>query len=153
MELFSHLHPMVVHFPVALLALYSILEIANFFKTSDFLNKSVNIILILGVAGLVSGVLTGNLEKQSAESLMKNANKSIHTAIEDHEDMANITVWYFTALLFVRLYFSLKKKMTKKIKILFVIFSITGFVLIFATADYGGKLVYRYGVGTEIFSK
>ena len=153
MELFSHLHPMVIHFPVALLALYSVLEIVNIFKPSDYLDKSVNIILILGVVGLVSGVLTGNMEKQSAELIMKNSDKTIQSAIEDHEDMANFTVWYFTALVFSRLYFSIKKKMTKKLKILFAIFSITGFVLIFTTADYGGKLVYKFGVGTEIFQK
>ena len=153
MELFSHLHPMVIHFPVALLALYSVLEIVNIFKPSDYLDKSVNIILILGVVGLVSGVLTGNMEKQSAELIMKNSDKTIQSAIEDHEDMANFTVWYFTALVFSRLYFSIKKKMTKKFKILFAIFSITGFVLIFTTADYGGKLVYKFGVGTEIFQK
>jgi uncharacterized membrane protein len=48
---------------------------------------------------------------------------------------------------------TIKKKLSRKIKLLYVIFSIIGFVIIFTASGYGAKLVYKYGVGTEIFQK
>jgi uncharacterized membrane protein len=47
----------------------------------------------------------------------------------------------------------LKKKFNGGIKYLFLVLSIIGVFIIYRAADLGGKLVFKYGAGTDILKK
>jgi uncharacterized membrane protein len=57
---------------------------------------------------------------------------------------------YFFALLIVRTFLAVKNKFVDKIKIIFVILAIVGCYFVYETGEHGGKLVYKYGIGTDI---
>ena len=63
---------------------------------------------------------------------------------------ATITLWYFTGLLVFRTYLVLKKKLKGTLQYLLVLLAVVGAFFIYETADYGGKLVFNHGVGTEM---
>lgn len=150
MDSLSQLHPQVVHFPIALFMVYVLLEILGVFIKKDFLSKAAHLILFLGVLGAVAAVLTGNSAQDAAHLLSKSGVSIPLQAIGEHEDYANFIMWFFAGLLVLRTYVVLKKKFTPVIKYIFVILSLLGAFLVYRTGYLGGKLVYKYGVGTEL---
>ncbi|RJP60933.1 MAG: DUF2231 domain-containing protein [Ignavibacteriales bacterium] len=147
MEFLAELHPQIVHFPIAILILYSVLEIIGILFNNEFLQKTSFLLLVIGVVSAVGAVLTGN---QAAEFAKLNSDLPIATLIEDHETYATITLWYYFAILILRTYLTLKKKFEGLLKFIFIPLVLIGCYLIYETGEHGGKLVYEYGIGTSI---
>lgn len=148
MESWPYLHGQIVHFPIALLLAYVFFEILGIVSKKEFFSKTAHWLLLLGTAALVFAVLTGNQAEHLARKLHKEI--AVINAIEDHENFANITLWYFAALLVIRTMLVIKKKFTGYLKYSFIVLSLVGAFLIFETGLHGGKLVYDYGVGTSV---
>ena len=148
MEFLSQLHPLVVHFPIVFFFSYIFLEIANSFLKNKHIEKIVLSLLILGIIGGLVSVLTGN---QAFQYLSQNSSLTQYNSyvIEKHEYYASITIWYFLAVLILKLYFKIKKKIDTRLHYIFVIFALGGSVLLYKTAEWGGILVYKFGIGTE----
>ncbi len=150
MEFLAALHPKITHFPIVLLLSYVVLEIISAFSKKEIFSKAAHITLLLGVLTAFLAVLTGNQAVEVADKL-KEAGASIPSGvIEKHEDFANLTIWYFTAVLVFRTYLVLKKKFTTNYKYIFIILALAGSYFLYKAGEYGGKLVYKYGVGTEL---
>ncbi len=149
MEFLSQLHPLIVHFPIAFFYLYIILELINFFFKKRDLHKIILLFLIIGVIGGIISVLTGN---QAFQYLSESPSLNLYHfyLIEKHEYFASITIWYFLAVLVLKLYFLLKKKNDTRLHYIFIIFAFGGSVLLYKTAEWGGRLVYKFGIGTEL---
>lgn len=150
MEFLAQLHPKIVHFPIALLSTYVLLEIIGVVFKRDFFSKTAHLILLLGVLGALAAVLTGNQAEDVAHLWLKQGANINVNAIENHSTYANITLWFFAALLVLRTFAVLKKKFTGYIKYAFVVLAIIGFLFIYQTGKLGGKLVYDYGTGTQL---
>ncbi len=151
MEILSNLHPKVVHFSVSMFVIYFVFELMGFILRKDYLYKSSYILLILGIVSAILSVLTGN---QAYESVISSiTKKEIYKLIEQHQDYANFTVWYFTALAFIRTYLLIKKKFFRKYQLIFVLLSFIAVIIVLLTAHYGGELVFKYGIGTKLFGK
>jgi len=150
MESLASLHPIVIHFPIVLFIIYALFETIGAFSKNDFFSKAAHIILFLGVLGAIAAVLTGN----QAESLMsqwenQGAIIQLH-AIGEHEELANTTLWMFIGILVLRTVLVLKKKFTGYIKYIFVVLALVGCYFLYETGEHGGKLVYKYGLGTDL---
>lgn len=150
MEFLAGLHPEIVHFPIALLVIYSVLEIIGVFSSKDFFSNAGYLILILGIITAVGAVLTGNQAEEIAEIWEENGALIPYGAISEHENYATITLWYYLILAVFRTYFLVKKKFNNTIKYAFIILSIGGVILLYETAKEGGKLVYEHGIGTDL---
>ncbi|MCL5027645.1 MAG: DUF2231 domain-containing protein [Bacteroidetes bacterium] len=150
MEFLSTLHPKIVHFPIALFVVYALLEIIGSFVKKDFFSKTAHLILFLGVLGAVAAVLTGNSAEDAARALSKAGVSISIQSIGDHSDFANFTLWYFAGLLVLRTYIVLRKKFSGSIKYFFIVLSLVGVFLVYQTGELGGKLVYKYGIGTNL---
>lgn len=150
MQAVADLHPIVIHFPIVFLVVYSALSIISFFIKNRLFDFYLLLILVAGIVSAIIAVLTGNLAYQNLLELglLSEIHKSI---IEKHEYYATITLWYFLLIVIIHFYFYIKKKKEIIWRILFIIFGIVGFIIIFKTAEYGGSLVYNYGIGTEMF--
>jgi uncharacterized membrane protein len=143
-------HPRFVHFPIALLSTYVLLEIIGVVFKKEFFSKAAHLILFLGVLGALVAVITGNMAEEVAEMWEDKGAIIPFGAMLEHQKWATITVWYFAAVLVLRTVAVLKKKFVGWFMYGFLILAIVGSYLVYETGDHGGKLVYKYGVGTEL---
>lgn len=149
MEYLGELHKLAVHFPIALLLTYCLLEIIGMFFKNDFISKAAFLILLLGIIGAIFAVLTGN----QAEKLWDLWNPASREILNEHEKYATILLWYFTLLLGFRTHLVLKKKFFGKTRLFFIPLILFGAFLIFKTGEEGGEMVYEHGVGVETINK
>lgn len=152
-ENLAGLHPMIVHFPIVLFVSYILVEVSNLFFKQSIVDAVNFIILLAGVLFSVVAVLTGNQAHNAALHILQSKPAEIVKVLELHETMATISLWLFTAILFLRYYLFSKNKLTQKWKILISIIAFFGVVFIYQTAFLGGKLVFDFGVGTKFFTK
>jgi len=145
MEFLTDLHPKVVHFPIALLVTYSFLEVIGIVFNKKLFTQSAYILLIIGIIGIFISVLTGN---QAFEDY-QHWNEASSNIFNLHQFYANITTWFFVFVAALRTFFLVKKKFCGVFKYLFILFAIIGIFFIYKTAEYGGELINKFGVGTE----
>ncbi|MBK8943818.1 MAG: DUF2231 domain-containing protein [Ignavibacteriae bacterium] len=151
MEFLADKHPLVIHFPIAFLIFYTFMEILSQFLKNDLSKKITYLFLLFGVWGGIAAVLTGNMEFQLITQ-NKTISENIIYEISEHEFYATLTMWFFFILLIVKTYLILKKKNQSKFSFLFIIFAVIGFYLIYNTSKIGGRLVYEFGIGTNLIN-
>ena len=133
-------HPFLVHFPVALLTLSLLMEIAAVLRRAEELSRVGWWCQLWGTLGLAAGVATGLL-----------AEKSIHVApivrpfIDRHKEFAFISMALFAALLLWRA--GARGKLPPGYAGLFILLYAGGILVLWAGAWYGGEMVYRFGLG------
>lgn len=150
MEFLSQLHPQIVHFPIAFMVIYALLEITGILSGKEFFQKAAYLFLFLSVLTAVFAVITGNQAAEIASKWKEKGAVIPTKLISGHEKYATITMWYFTGLLVLRTYVFLKKQFKGIVKYLFILLAVIGLYLVYQTGDRGGKLVYDHGVGTEL---
>lgn len=136
MEILAGLHEKIIHFPIALLITYPVIELIAFFSKKDFFSKASLLFLFIGVLGALAAVLSGN------QSFTLNPDLSEKSMIifRNHEFYANITMWLFSAILIFRYYLTTKKKLTSKIHLIILLIALSGIYFIYQTGYYGGEL-------------
>jgi uncharacterized membrane protein len=149
MEFFAQFHPKIIHFPIAFLLVYLLLELLGVIFKKDFFSKAAHLFLLFGVLGALAAVLTGNL----AEDAFEGWNKTTKAIVETHSTYANITLWYFTVLLVLRTFLVLRKKFSNLFKYVFCVLALVGSYFVYQTGEYGGKMVFQHGVGTQFHIK
>ena len=142
----AELHPKIVHFPIALLSTYAILEIYGIFFNKDFINKSALLILCIGVITAFFAVLSGN-EAHSAFDLWK---KDSTAVLNDHQLYSTLLLWFSLFICTLRLFLTLKKKFIGTKKFIFIFFAFIILFLVYKTGEHGGQLVTKFGIGTDL---
>ena len=150
MEFLSWLHPRIVHFPIAFFILYFILETTGTIIKKDAYTKTAIFVLVLGLLTALVAVLTGNQANESIKHLIGSGNSSINQLINQHEDYASMSLWYFTGLFFLKMYLIIKKRFTERYKYLLILLGLIGCVLIILAGYFGGALVFEHGIGTKL---
>jgi uncharacterized membrane protein len=145
----ADIHPKVVHFPIALFTTYAFLEIVGILLKKEFLSKSALLILCIGVVTSFFAVLTGN--QAATDFTLWNDQSS--ALLNDHQTHATYLLWFAVLVCVLRIIFVLKKKMAGPLKYLFVLFALVFIFLVYQTGNYGGDLVKKFGVGTEVIIK
>jgi uncharacterized membrane protein len=144
--MFGHpLHPMIVHFPIALL-LTSVLfdAISNFFKR-DSLREGALWLLGLGLLGGVAASIAGSMAEEAAEKA-----GIAESLIETHESLAFVTMGIFGLLFLWRLF--LRKQFAGRLLAIYLLGATIGVGTLSATGYYGGDLVYEHGAGVNVAS-
>lgn len=154
MEFLASLHPKMVHFAIALLSIYVLFEILYAIFKKDIFNQTAMYLLLFGILGAVASLLTGNQAYHYAEYLFDNYDVKIPLGLmEEHEEFAKITTFWFIGLLIIRFFLNIKNKLNGYLHILVLFFAIVGMYFIYETGEHGGKLVYEHGVGTKLIEK
>ena len=136
-------HPLLVHFPIALLATAAILDVA---RMALGRSSSVPTVTGLYMAGTMFLVVTYFSGRQAADTV--HITGMAHGTIVEHWTLAAWCVGYFVTLTVARLVMRSKLcRPQRSINTGFVLAGLFGLVLLMTTADRGGQLVYRYGVG------
>lgn len=136
MEFLANIHPKIVHFPLAFLLLYPIMEFFALITKKEFYFKAANLFLFIGTIGALLAVFTGN----QAYTYIKNWRTDSLNIFNSHQTFATITIWYFSGLLVLRLYLYLKKKLNQKTVFIFILLALLGSYFVYQTGNYGGEL-------------
>lgn len=134
----THLHPMLVHFPIVLVAIGFLAEFAFLlFKKEVCLTKMGFYLLVIGTLAACATWLSGNL----FTSQMAGAAGKVR---DTHELLATITVATLIVTLFLRSLLLYKKNENSKLKAhAFILYGLAA-LLVSATGFFGGTLVYNY---------
>lgn len=146
------LHPVIVHFPIALLLVAPILVLIGSFvpnKTRSFLIAAF-ILMLIGTITAWIAVSTGEDAGEIAERMV-----NAEAVLENHEELAETTSKVFTALtaIFGVIVFApmlIKKELPSVVltvlNVAFLVFYGAGTILLINTAHEGGRLVHEFGV-------
>jgi len=140
------LHPLVVHFPIALITAALIFHTLHLYKP-EWINRSIGLWL-LGLSTIFSivAVLSGQKEIQKAGELGYPTETLI--LIERHQTIGNIVVWGSILLFIGWLFLYLKNQVNNKVNHLAFAFLLLLFVIVIISGYTGGYLVFIHGVGT-----
>ncbi|MEK6783454.1 MAG: DUF2231 domain-containing protein [Bacteroidota bacterium] len=140
-----NVHPMLVHFPIAIIILAVFLDFVYLIWKKDWLRNSVMTLFAFAVLASLVTYLSG---RQAVDSVSVPMNAELTASY--HADWALYTLLYFSSYTAIRAFLSWKKIEGKRfITILLFLAGLAGCALLAKTADLGGKLVYKYGVGTQ----
>lgn len=136
------LHPLIVHFPIALLFVAGAFYIYSVIKSSESIFSTAALLHLVGGISFIAAILTG----QQAESVVTHT-PEIHEMIEQHELLSYLSIWVFGLMYIWQMLRS--KKFLQVEKFAFIgIFSVLLAVMAYS-AHLGGKMVYEKGVGVE----
>jgi uncharacterized membrane protein len=96
------LHPVFVHFPIALLIVYSLLECLRS-KKNEILFNSKLILLVIGLVGAFFALSTGDIAEKSYSG------SDVHKLIEIHATFAGISTYIYGLITLIYLVYLLNK--------------------------------------------
>jgi len=153
------LHPLIVHFPIALLfiaPLFVILGIAiGPLKGRPFLVSAL-ILMVLGTGSILLAVETGE-----AASEIVSSTSAARTVLRQHQDLAETTEILFallTVVLAALLYVPalLRRELGPQVNVallvVYLLFYTTGALFLVNTAHRGARLVHEFGVKAPVAS-
>ncbi|HKD74780.1 MAG TPA: DUF2231 domain-containing protein [Ktedonobacterales bacterium] len=169
----AELHPIIVHFPIALLITSVVLDVIALITRRRHLLYGATWVLAFGVAGALAAGLTGSLSEHSAHI----TSASVSQILATHQALGFATGVVFASLLGLRLLWlspdilaamspryavaqrvgvwlqdalpGLERRQLSPLLIAaYMLGSVIGVILLGLTGFYGGSLVYDHGVGT-----
>jgi uncharacterized membrane protein len=133
-------HPLIVHFPIALLTIFTICEIAARVSGRETLRSTAYWNLVFGTVFAAIAVASGLF----AEELVPKQGAA-HDTLETHESLAFATLGIFAALFLWRVL--REGTYYRKFSKLFLMATLIAWAALAVASYYGGELVYRHGIG------
>lgn len=140
----THLHAILVHFPIALLLIAFFSELISLFYQKIFLKNVALYLLILGTIGTIASYWAGNVAGEGIEE------GTLATAVELHEQAATFALWLTIITAFIYLVIEVLKYEKKWSRVIAILFFVSSIVAITRTGYLGGELVYKHGAGVEL---
>lgn len=148
----SGLHPLIVHFPIALLLIAPLLVVLSIVLKKQRLGLAVGalVLMVLGTVAAFVAVSTGDLAGELADRTPQ-----ISATLERHEQLAETTRTVFALLtgMFLALVGAplLRRRewpngLYVALSLVFLVFYAVGTITLVNTAHLGGQLVHRHGV-------
>jgi len=136
------LHPLIVHFPFALLTLSVLAQWAGLWRRNPGLSTFAWWTQVWGTIGLALAVGTGLLAKSTVK-----IPEAALALISTHEQLAFLSASAFAILFFWRIPSS--PGLPKGYELLFLVVFTVAVGVMLAGAWFGGEMVYRFGVGVS----
>lgn len=140
----THLHAMIVHFPIALLLVGFLFEIIGLIRKSSFFKQASFYLLLLTTAGAIVSYLTGDAAGDGMED------GSLGMAIEAHEHAATVTLWLTIVAALTQVILEFVKKNILWLKVVAFILFAAAVVGVSRTGYLGGQLVFKHAAGVEL---
>lgn len=143
-EWLPNVHPLLVHFPIALLVSAVLLDgLSLLWSQRSWLKQAALALYVLGSLFALGTYFSG---RQAAD--LVTVPDAANPVLNEHADMALYTLLYFGIYTLLRLAFLRTGWLKGKGGSLIVwLIALVGLGLLSETAEHGGELVYRYGVG------
>lgn len=137
------IHPMLVHFPIALLSASVFLDrLAQRGRREDARSAGRHT-LLLGLVGALVSVISGHMAEEAVEH-----SGVPESVLEIHEKLGFATFWLFAGLLGLRAAEWLG--LIEERPLISIALGLLGVAVLFIASDYGGSLVYDYGAGVTL---
>lgn len=138
-----NIHPLIVHFPIALLVVAVLFDVARlFFKKQEWLHNAVLALYTTGTLGLVAAFLTG---RQAVDTV--SVTGEAIAVVTTHEDWALYTLIYFAVFTLLRFWTWWENlEMKQGVLSVMIVLAFAGTGLLWYTGERGTELVYRHGV-------
>lgn len=140
-----NLHPIIVHFPPALLFVAVAADLLSFLvRRWTWLRPASVALYVLGGASAVLAYLTG---RQAADALSIPA--EVEPLLTEHADLGWWTMAFFGTYALIRLGAAVYEKTRDRTAVQGTLcaLALVGLYLVWETAAHGGQMVYQYGVG------
>ena len=134
-----HLHPMIIHFPIALFLVALALDILSFMTKRETFHHSA--ITLYCLAALITPLVVRTGIWEATKLGLS------HPLLDEHRTLALWTMWI--SLMSLPLLWFIKKEAAKYFRIVFLVFLMATSILVSLGADKGGRMVFEYGVGIE----
>ncbi len=141
----THLHPMIVHFPIALLIVGFLFDLTGAIFNKNFFSKIGFYLLILGTVGVLAAYISGNVAGDGVSEV-----GALKQALENHEEAAQLSLWLMVLASIVRITFVLLKKYSGVFKWAAIVLFLIGILSIARTGYYGGELVFKHAAGVQL---
>jgi uncharacterized membrane protein len=135
----AHLHPMIVHFPIAIITAGFVADVVSiFFKRELCLSKTGYYLMIAGAISAIAAWGTGQLFTSEPSQ------GAIVDVFEKHEAGAFVTMLIIVAGAAIRIWVVARKKEESSLK--WVVFALyfLAFLAVSFTGFMGGTMVYNY---------
>ena len=139
-----NLHPVVVHFPIALLIVAVLADLLALIRRgSSWLSSATASLYVLGAIAAWAAFLSG---REAAEGVLLPA--AANPILTEHADWAQRTAWLYGLLALVRLV-AVWQGWIRRVAVHLILFLVAagGLFALYETGDHGAQLVYQYGVG------
>lgn len=140
-----HLHPMIVHFPIALIIVGFLSDLVGALVKRQFFIAAGLYLIALGSVGTIAAYLSGNLAGDGVSEA-----GALGTALETHEGAATLALWTIIVLVIMRVTLELTKQMTGWKQWAMAALLAVGVGTIARTGYYGGELVYKHAAGVQL---
>ncbi|MFA5974289.1 MAG: DUF2231 domain-containing protein [Lentimicrobiaceae bacterium] len=137
----SHLHPVIVHFPIALLIVGFVADtVYMLYKKEACLSKVGFYLMLAGTLGAIAAVLSGNFFTEDMSG-------SVEAVRERHETFANITMYVMIVASILRIFLVYKGKAESKAGLGVYLLYLIGVITVGYTGMLGGTMVFNYMIG------
>lgn len=146
------LHVVAVHFPIAFITFAPLLDLACLiFRDRVWLDRAAAALYLVGTLGAGAAYLLGERAAEAVGSMTPAA----ESVLADHEAQAVITLSVLAVATSLRLMVTWLGRDDRRIRVgLFRLLALPAVIAALAmlalTADLGGQLVYRHGVGVTL---
>jgi len=140
-----NIHPIIVHFPIAILLMAVLMDLLTFFL-SDKWWEDIKTTILYGIGAIlaIAAYYTGTLAADSV--FLPSGAQSV---LNEHANWALWTVWFFGIYALLRILLHWYHKMDQRmIRIGLFVIALPGVFFLYETGDHGAKMVFGYGTGT-----
>ena len=141
----SHLHPMIVHFPIALIIIGFLSDLVGAITKRPFFTNAGLYLIVLGSLGTIAAYISGEIAGDGVTEA-----GALGAALETHENAATLALWSVIILAIMRITLALTKKMVGWKQWVMVALLALGVGAISRTGYYGGELVYKHAAGVQL---
>lgn len=135
----AHIHPMIVHFPIALIIVGFIADVVSmFFRQEKCLSKTGFYLMVLGALAALAAWISGQLFTNEP------AQGGIVEVFEKHETAALLTIIIMLAGALLRIWLFIKKREESIMKWIVFALYFLGFCAVSYTGLMGGRMVYNF---------
>ena len=133
------LHPILVHFPIALLIVGAIAQIIALWK-KEFFDQAA--LYLLG-SGFLTGLFSYWTGDDAEHFAFDHWGRGVESLVHTHENYALVTLFLFGIALAIKLVIQFMRRTFKWAQLLIIILCLSGSITLAITGHYGGKIVYQ----------
>lgn len=138
----NNIHPLIVHFPIAFLTAFFLIEVVGVLLRQESLRQTASWLLYLGTLGALGAVVTGLIAEDTVPH-----GEAVHEIMEWHGRLGITAATLSAALAVWRI--ATRANFSAMAKALHLYLAAMVAICIFFGADLGGLMVYQHGVGVK----